>query len=924
MNNMDPEFKKFLDTKCKKQNKATHVAPTIGSYTVLEQDLEQFYKFCHEEFFKNNKKYQLTEMFGDVCKFVVDIDLKYKENHLLRQYTSETVSELINLSINVLSNLIVIDKPLNVLVFEKPKIRKCDKNEYKSKDGFHLVFPDIKANREIYKKFTELMIEEVNADIFYDIMENTCQNKSDNDIKDIIDSIYHGQWLIYGSRKNGENSKYKLTQSFQWNNNELTPLDTDLQSNMSLIKNNSVYNTNPNVEYTELGEEYLKTKNLNSNNNIVPELDIDMQEENNTLSYIVNENIKLISLLVSKLSPERADTYASWRDLGLLLNNISKSKIMFEIWDNFSKKSSEYNKKACIDKWNHWKTISRKENVLTIRTLHWWVKQDIPLEEYRNIIKDSLEGKINLSLEGEKTCGTHYDVSNVIADYYKNEFVCSGIKENYWFYFNENIGGKWEQTEVGHELRKRLSGEIVEIYAYYLKKYQALSQSYPEGSDWRKLYDMKVANCGKVIAKLKDSNYKDKIIRECRELFYDPEFEDKKNSKLHLLGFDNGVMDLENMVFRKGQPDDFITISTKYSIPVNVSKPIEFSELYDNIINDSNNQFVSDLMDFIKKVLPDRKSNDTNDFTDSRVREYVLRFLSSCLSGEVREEKFYFWTGTGGNGKSKLVELLSLALGDYCKTLDVAYLTTKRGSSSSASPEIEALKYARFVSCSEPEEHDKIYVGKLKEITGGDKLTTRGLFKETTEFKPQFKIALMCNHLPKLQNQDGGTWRRIEVVDFISKFDDKPEPTAENPYHYLADLDLPKRLKEWKLYFMLILLSKYGDYKKLGTKPPEEVKNGTQQYKQDSDKIFSWFQGRTEECPNNENGFAPTSLDVLYDDFKTWAQDESFDKKDLPPKKKIREELNKLQEKSTYKAQWGKNCRNGTQTSPKYNFKISI
>ena len=123
---------------------------------------------------------------------------------------------------------------------------------------------------------------------------------------------------------------------------------------------------------------------------------------------------------------------------------------------------------------------------------------------------------------------------------------------------------------------------------------------------------------------------------------------------------------------------------------------------------------------------------------------------------------------------------------------------------------------------------------------------------------------------------------------------------------------------------MLILLSKYGDYKKLGTKPPEEVKNGTQQYKQDSDKIFSWFQGRTEECPNNENGFAPTSLDVLYDDFKTWAQDESFDKKDLPPKKKIREELNKLQEKSTYKAQWGKNCRNGTQNSPKYNFKISI
>ena len=97
----------------------------------------------------------------------------------------------------------------------------------------------------------------------------------------------------------------------------------------------------------------------------------------------------------------------------------------------------------------------------------------------------------------------------------------------------------------------------------------------PEETIERKIQDTLVANCGKVISKLKDSGYKDKIIRECRELFYDSEFEEKKNSKLHLLGFDNGVFDLNEMVFRKGQPDDFITISTRYSIPVNISsKPI--------------------------------------------------------------------------------------------------------------------------------------------------------------------------------------------------------------------------------------------------------------------------------------------------------------------------------------------------------------
>ena len=104
------------------------------------------------------------------------------------------------------------------------------------------------------------------------------------------------------------------------------------------------------------------------------------------------------------------------------------------------------------------------------------------------------------------------------------------------------------------------------------------------------------------------------------------------------------------------------------------------------------------LDDFLKKVFP----------IDS-VREYTMRFLSSCLSGEIREEKFYFWTGSGGNGKSKLIELIDFSLGDYSRSMDVAFLTTKRGSSSSASPELESIKNARFVYMSEPEKTDLIY-----------------------------------------------------------------------------------------------------------------------------------------------------------------------------------------------------------------------
>tara|TARA_Y100000389_G_scaffold170184_1_gene177008 strand:+ start:2380 stop:5166 length:2787 start_codon:yes stop_codon:yes gene_type:complete len=928
MNNMEANFRKFLEQFKKAKNdksKVTHIIPDYGSYNIDQTNIDKFYAYCVDEFFVKNKTYMCAEKLADTCPFIIDLDFKYKSSYRSRQYTRETIDDLCQLFLKTLDKIFDLDiNKKEIWIFEKDNIRSCDKKEYKSKDGIHLVFPKIISDKKLYSYFIDLIHEE--KELFDEIITNTCSHIPDNSMSDIIDkSIYSGNWLIYGSRKKDDTNRYNLTRITKLNHSN-TFIDTDIKPFLdmpkSIIINNSVYSAKVNVDYSDSAKEYLNTKNLN--NNII--MDLDMEEENiNTFVNTIKEKeIELIKTLVDKLDSSRAEPYDSWRDVGLLLHGISKQTYMLDIWKSFSKKSPDYKESACDEKWKVWRTNLRKDNVLTIKTLHWWVKQDIPIQEYRDLIKDSLKIKIDESLKGDKTTGTHYDVANVIADYYKNEFICSGLKENFWYYFNESKGGKWEPTEIGHELRKKLSGEIVNIYLYYASKYQNLSQASEESSMERKIYDLLVANCGKIISKLKDSTYKDKIIRECRELFYDEEFDEKINSNFDLIGFDNGIFDLKAMVFRKGQPDDYVTISTKYSIPINnLSKPVPFTDLYNFMINKTNyNTFNNDLESFIQKVLPNRIDKETKERTDSRTRDYVLRFLSSCLSGHVREEKFYFWTGSGGNGKSKLIELLDLALGDYSKSLDVAYLTTKRGSSSSASPEIETLRYARFVTCSEPEEHDKIYVGKLKQITGGDKLTSRGLFKETTEFKPQFKIVLMCNELPKLQNQDGGTWRRIEVVNFISEFKDNPKPTTDNPNIFKADIELSSKLEEWKLFFMITLLSKYQDYTKHGTNPPDEVISKTSQYKQDSDIITNWFHSSIVECEPID-GLAPTSIDTLYENFKTWCTDEGIDKKDLPTKKKIKDSLIKYQEKSSYKAEWGKEKRNGLKQSPKFTFRTT-
>jgi len=73
-----------------------------------------------------------------------------------------------------------------------------------------------------------------------------------------------------------------------------------------------------------------------------------------------------------------------------------------------------------------------------------------------------------------------------------------------------------------------------------------------------------------------------------------------------------------------------------------------------------------------------------------------MNMLASFLSGETNEEHFHIWTGSGGNGKSKLIELFENAIGDYGCKLPVALITGKRTASSAASPEMEMLKGKRF------------------------------------------------------------------------------------------------------------------------------------------------------------------------------------------------------------------------------------
>ena len=777
---VDQKLSSFLEKNRKDKNKTyTHTIYSDttnikGSYTIDNDKLEEFYTLVHKSIFKKKDKFTLVEKIQQICPFIVDLDLKFKEDLKERQYNDIILNKIINDTFSKMDDVYTMSNDQKVCwIMEKDKIKAIEGKDYKSKDGIHLLFPYIIADKKAHRILRNHMIESN----YHKYFEDEGKVPPMNSMEEIIDECIYksGNWMVYGCGKPNDQLIYKLTKIYKLTSSGLLnlPIDTYEDDPLEIINCNSVAkHKNINVEYTEDVDNRLKNKPLKTSSSMESIEAIEINPA--VISTSQKHDLETAKKLTMILSTQRASNFDDWKDVGFCLHSISHD--LLQTWIAFSKKWSMWSDSSeCERQWQWFNSNNHKK--ITIGSLHYWAKED-NFEAYREIIKESLENFVRLSIKGDKATGPHADVANVIYHYFKDCFVCADLKENLWYYFNEKKGGKWEETDMGHRLRSRLSNEIVELYMFWQVKYQQMANMEDEDSELYSILNNRVTNCSKVIIKLKDSGYKDKIMKECKELFYDERFKEKLDDQRNLIGFDNGIYDLSKGLFRSGLPSDYISLSCGLTMPVMKSSlPIKLEDIIEIIQEMTDYEEINEgLNDFLVKVFP----------TES-VRNYTLRFLSSCLSGEVREEKFYFWTGSGGNGKSKLVDLVEFALGEYSKSMDVSYLTTKRGSSSSASPELENIKKARFVWMSEPEKQDVIYGGKLKLMTGGDKMTSRGLFKGTEEFKPQFKIILMCNDLPKLSGNDGGIWRRLEVVQYISKFTDDPKPSPANPYQYLAD-----------------------------------------------------------------------------------------------------------------------------------------
>ena len=272
------------------------------------------------------------------------------------------------------------------------------------------------------------------------------------------------------------------------------------------------------------------------------------------------------------------------------------------------------------------------------------------------------------------------------------------------------------------------------------------------------------------------------------------------------------MYDLLDNKFRKTRKEDYINLTVNY----------DFDE---GCVN-------KEVYSFLEQVLP-----------NARVRDYVLKKMSECLNGDIPNTHFLMFIGdSGANGKSQLLNLMKLTMGDFGEKVEVTLLTRKRNNANEANSEKIKLMYKRFAFLSEPEDGEKINIGLLKELTGSEEIVARGLYQEAVSFVMEAKLFLACNELPDIKGEDTALWRRIRVIDFPSRFVD--DPTESNDYK--IDRTLPSRMREdttWRQTFMRILLEYYFR----DVKEPHEVQVKTNEYRQENNDFYNWMDENVEK-----------------------------------------------------------------------------
>lgn len=304
-------------------------------------------------------------------------------------------------------------------------------------------------------------------------------------------------------------------------------------------------------------------------------------------------------------------------------------------------------------------------------------------------------------------------------------------------------------------------------------------------------------------------------------LKHDPKLEiegEKFNAEGNLLHMNDGVLDIESGELKSHHRKHLMTFSCGYG----------FGDVKERKEN-------------IKRYFLESKGRDVEGWVDghpwakfvyeimggdAEMCVYLQKILGYILHGGNPHEYMFFFYGLGANGKTIFIETALRMLGTYGYAVPVSiFLENSRENKASI---IAQLPGKRLISTSEVGKGKSWDEEVIKNLSGGDTINARQLFSRSFEFKPEFKTFVRGNHKPVINGTDFGIWRRICLIPFEVKFEEKT-----------ADTTLKTKFRTEKMLREILCwgLAGFRLYIEEGFQIPEKVKEAKEDYRKEMNPL---------------------------------------------------------------------------------------
>jgi putative DNA primase/helicase len=248
--------------------------------------------------------------------------------------------------------------------------------------------------------------------------------------------------------------------------------------------------------------------------------------------------------------------------------------------------------------------------------------------------------------------------------------------------------------------------------------------------------------------------------------------------------------------------------------------------------------------------------------TDPELACFVQRCIGYMLTGDISEQCFFIFYGDGANGKSTIMEVIAALLGELACTLPTSSIQHNARAAGSATQDLTMLPGIRYARVSESESDMRLSASFVKNLTGGEPITARAVYKDYFTFSPKAKLIIATNNLPTIKGGDYGIWRRIYTIPFNTII----LPEERNPYLKQELLEELPGILNWAL-------DGYRMWKDEGSlNPPSSVRQATMDYQADQDPVGEYLNERIERHQNSR-----ISAREMFENYCRWCEDNSLD-----------------------------------------------